>query len=241
MSWASRTTPSSLAQQDKRGSGGQARPAADRAQHGRRLQRVHQRAGTEPAVAAGRGRAGASRQPVRANSRCWPPLPPRRAHPWSACRRPRSVRPGTSPSTECSPDCLAWSSACCSPRCARCYGRPWPSRAPVPGNLVRCCSAPPKNAAARSSRLARTCPSASTWPPTVPGSARGAHRAWVARRLSSLAARLRGELPSPELADARALAAGRIETDPGGNASPNGDACARRCRQRAPHGRPGHR
>jgi hypothetical protein len=44
------------------------------------------------------------------------------------------------------------------------------------------------------------------------------------RRLSSLAARLRGELPSPELADARALAAGRSETNPGGNASPNGDA-----------------
>lgn len=43
------------------------------------------------------------------------------------------------------------------------------------------------------------------------------------RRLSSLAARLRGELPSPERADARALGAGRIETSPGGNASPNGD------------------
>jgi hypothetical protein len=47
------------------------------------------------------------------------------------------------------------------------------------------------------------------------------------RRLSSLAARLRGELPSPELADARALAAGRIDTNPDGNASPNGDALRR--------------
>jgi hypothetical protein len=45
--------------------------------------------------------------------------------------------------------------------------------------------------------------------------------------LSSLAARLRGELPSPELADPRALAGGRIETNPGGNASPNGDALRR--------------
>jgi hypothetical protein len=44
-------------------------------------------------------------------------------------------------------------------------------------------------------------------------------------RLSSLAARLRGELPSPEQADARALGA-RIETNPG-NASPNGDVLRR--------------
>jgi capsular polysaccharide biosynthesis protein len=46
-------------------------------------------------------------------------------------------------------------------------------------------------------------------------------------RLSSLAARLRGELPSPEPADARALGAARIETNPGGNASPNGDVLRR--------------
>jgi capsular polysaccharide biosynthesis protein len=47
------------------------------------------------------------------------------------------------------------------------------------------------------------------------------------RRLSSLAARLRGELPSPERADARAPGAARIETSPGVNASPNGDALRR--------------
>jgi capsular polysaccharide biosynthesis protein len=46
-------------------------------------------------------------------------------------------------------------------------------------------------------------------------------------RLSSLAARLRGELPSPERADARVLGAARIETSPGGNASPNGDVLRR--------------
>jgi hypothetical protein len=46
-------------------------------------------------------------------------------------------------------------------------------------------------------------------------------------RLSSLAARLRGELPSPERADARALGAARVETNPGGNASQNGDVLRR--------------
>ena len=85
----------------------------------------------------------------------------------------------------------------------------------VPGNLARCCSAPPQERRGQIVGSTRTCPSASTWPPTGPGSSRSCSPGLArAARLASLAARLRGELPSPERADARGAGAHRPHRSP---------------------------